>query len=125
MPSPPESPSNEESRHVVISTPDMAGAGASKKSKTEDDIISQERYENMQRFRRLAFKGHVHRVSVLFLYFVSTAYGVAAYVWLHHLLLPADWHFMPPDNQTTLQSLLFGTIIGGLASQFANKIFSD
>ena len=105
-------------------TPDMASGGASQHSKSEDESLSKEAYENTQRFRRLGFKGHVHNVCVGALYGVSIAYGALALVWMWHLVSPTELHFMPSENQATLQSLLFGTIIGGLASQFANKIFS-
>lgn len=101
-----------------------ADAKAQSDAEKEEYQISQATYDAVQLARRLDFKRHVHRVSVYFLYGISSAYGIAALTWMWHLLAPEGGHFMPKENYATLQSLLFGTIIGGLASQFANKVFS-
>ena len=110
--------------HISKEPPDVVSGGADKSPKNENESLSEEVYDRTQRVRRSDFKGHVHKVCVGALYTTSITYGLLALVWIWHLVLPIDCHFMPPENQATLRSLLFGTIIGGLASQFANKIFS-
>ena len=105
------------------SLPEVEGSDA--RPGQEESSFSDEQYQSLQKSRRSIFKMHVHWVSILLLYAFTIFYMVAGVTWLWHLIFPESWHYMPQDNYDTLQSVLFGTIIGGLASQFARRVFAD
>ena len=101
-----------------VASPDKNAA------QTEEREISE--YDSVQKRRRLDFKGHVHLVSVLALYLVALLYGAALVIWFWHLVVAnEELHIMSQTNFSKLQSLLFGSILGGFASHFSRKIFDD
>lgn len=117
-------PGGPDNAHI---TPSDITAEDSARVTAEEEAVafSRQDYDTIQLKRRLNFHKHVHWVKLGFLYCISAAYFVAAVIWMLHLLAPESWHFMPAENYTTLQNLLFGSIIGGLANQFAHRIFRE
>lgn len=111
---------------IPNNTPDVTTEPvASEESVKEESFLSSDQYQEIQNQRRSHFKKHVLRISVYSLYAFSFFYGVAAFTWLWHLIMPEIIHYMPAQNYNKLENLLFGTIVGGLVSQFASKVFSD
>lgn len=71
--------------------------------------------------RKQAFKDHVNRAAIaLFWTLVGcVALGLFVYVW--HLLTPADWHFLGEQALNKLETLLGAAILSSALTNYANR----
>lgn len=108
------------------------GVSAAEREDASLEIKAEEhsKYSAISQQRRSDFQGHVHILSTMALYVVFGVYIIAILIWLAHFLLPeyigsVKLHYLPDEDFNKLQSLLFGTLVGGVANQFSKKVFDD
>lgn len=72
--------------------------------------------EKAEAVRTEAFRNHFERLAIVSLYLVWLAIVSVGLTWIYHLLAPECWPRLPVSRLDTIQAVLTGGVIAGIAS---------
>lgn len=75
--------------------------------------------------RSEVFRNHFGRVAIWALYLVFFALGLIGVIWLWHLLTPQSWRWLSDEQIHTLQAIITGGLLVGMANRHVRKRLDD
>lgn len=117
----------EDERETAKSNPESDAAPKEHKKLSGDRTRKQlkEDAKKDELKRSKVFRDHFENIAICTLYLVSFVLGVIMLVWLIHLLTPQSLHWLSGEQIYTLQTILTGGALVGIASRHFKKRLDD
>lgn len=67
-------------------------------------------------------EGHIHRITVFGIYFVTACCAIMFFVLVLQYILPKDRRFLDLADEARLQTFLFSRTIGSIVTRFSGRL---
>ncbi|MDE0697140.1 MAG: hypothetical protein OXH76_15055 [Boseongicola sp.] len=110
-------------RELDESGTDASGAGNEalqfSSGKTAKEIEDEAREKEAARQEK--FRDHFENIAIASLYLVWVVICLVGLVWVYHLVSPESWPRLPEKRIDTIQAILTGGVVFGVAGQHLKK----